>query len=326
MKSKRWISLMLALMLCLSCLTAFAENSVIVKTDYNSANYVRAESACVVGDTVYMTGQSETAFGLYYWKKGMEAPVPLKSEKELIADTSIIFDDMSEEELAEQLALLEENGSDASHALGILFTDGERLLNMNTVTGLVCVVNVNEEIVTFDDVIQIADTNPLYHHEADYMYQSNRNGFAYAGNKLLVAIEDYDNNTGENINNIVIFDLETGKTTISAVPYVTGISNYRDGKAIVTILDWTTYYENPDVRPVLATYDPETDTVSEFATLSSTNIRGLGYLPAMDRIAYAANNRLMGISLKDGSEKQLGFYQGSFYSSSPLQAFGKIAC
>ncbi len=343
---KRFMSLMCALIMACSCgvvtgamaeeeqqLTASLIPSNLFAADGDSGSYYYVTNMVVAGNTIYAVADTDDGEVLCYWRSGMER-YACADMHEYVLDgetktmTRMVFADQFYD-AATLENLMDSNGDpvDGSHAVGTLFTDGNRLMTVNPHTGLVFEIVVDESgAVTYNDIVTLQDTTPLFHEYGDGdRYAVNMRSVTAADGKLYFVPNDWSS-TGYQKSELYIADLTTGEVKLSAVKYVTALTRYKDGKLALRICDEENSYDEEtgtNDYGTVSIYDPATDTAQEFAKLS-TSVNNMYYSDALDVLFYQDSTRLIGFV--NGQEKQVGYVPISYTSYAAIVGQTFIAC
>lgn len=305
---KKIALILAALLLCLSIVSAGAENmSLLLPSTDNS--YIDMVSACTVGDSAYFLAVDSGIACLYRWQPGME------KEEVMIADVDLATNllNMSETEISEFGA---DSQTERIRAFSILFSDGERLLNLDIFSGQVFSVALENNEQVYTDVVTLQSTDLFLHKSEDYVYFPGVSGIACAGGKLIVHIQDWTDDGSEDTR-LVVVDLTTGEVTRSSIPFVKALCSGPDGQAVIVTRDDVTAWHDDGTMdmPVVSLYDPAADTTRPVGEMSIDYLYGaVGYSAQYNAMMYVYNNRIMGYSLSDGTAKQYGFVIDSGYS------------
>ena len=314
---KRIVLMMISLLLCLSMASASALSKTLMEPQ-SDTEYFNVQSGCLVGDTAYFMISGRDGDGLYQWKQGMDAPEMLCGN--MVRSTNYGLDT----DLNELAAGMADSDVDPIHAYSTLFTDGERLMSLNYLNGLVFSIKVEDGKAVYEDIVTLKDLSLFTHKEEDWSYVPSENGMAVVGNKLLTQITDWDN-AGYETSRVVVADLTTGNVTAAKVEFSKALVAGKDGKALIVCRDdMNAYKEDGTIeRPVIVLYDPESDTAQEAGKLDVEYLSGsIGYSAEFDAVMYLKANRIMGHSLTTGEAKQYGFVVTSNYTNIPLLMMG----
>lgn len=319
----RILSFILAMaMVCAMCASALAAGGgvaviggsggavSIFRTSGGGSDYSYVNAMAVVGDTLYALVDTNGGLRLAVWRGGMEAPLMLGQGKD--ENTSALINS-TWYSTPEDLESVE---GDTVHAIGTIFSDGERLLGINTLTGLVFEVKVDGESIAYADVVTLKDTKPFFHQEdGENAYGVSMKSCAAVDGVLYFNTNDWGDD-GYSIDKLYAADLTSGEVSAKTVEHVQRVAPYKDGKLVAVIHDsqnaWnqeTQTYKNPD----LAVYDPATDTAEIKAEMSTSNLDGIDYCAALDAVIFTDQSRIMG--MKDFAEpRQYGYVPMTYVS------------
>lgn len=324
---KKIVSLLLAILMCLSAVSALAENGMVLQPA-NEQEYLNVESACKMGDTAYLIVNNGSKLSLYGWHEGDEEAAMFPGADTLVLAEQMIYASLDDGEAFKSMTdSMREGGLDPDHAVSKLFTDGERLMSLNTVTGLVFEIKVTETGLAFEDIVTLKDMSAFLHIEEDWGYQRTNTGAAVVDGKLYWGISDWDQ-LGVPVQQLLVADLTTGEVTVSGVEFVQQVTAAADGKLLtVNRDDANAMAEDGSVKkPVLNLYDPATDTLTPIGEIDvAYGVGNLAYFEKMDAAIYAMNGRIMAMPLKGGQARQVGFFTGEVNSSTPVVIMGNTA-
>ena len=275
--------------------------------------YYNIEQMTATTDTVYALATTQAGPVLSYWKPGMEANVNIAKDGN--GQALVYAGYYSSAEDLENAQDEAGNPIDGTHAISYLVENGEQLLAVNALTGLVFEVKIDGDKAVFTDLVTVKNTDIFYHVEDDYRYGVTMSGRAIADGKLLLTMNDWDNQ-GKQITALYLIDLQTGELTTSGVEHVIGVTGYKDGKALAIIYDSDNAYDEATQTikyPSVAMYDPKTDTVQTAFDLD-TYVDTVRYCEALDAIVYLDNTRIMGY-LNLTEKKQLGYAPVNYASN-----------
>ncbi len=340
MKQKLFSFLCALVMFC-SCLTlsgAVAEDQSFTAADVpenlfsstDDSDYYSLESMVAVGSTLYAMMYTSNGRALAYWQPGMEKEkmIGLKEATNENGSTSktstlLFATDYSDAESLKADAVAK-GGADADHALGELFTDGTRLLSVNPFTGLVFEIQVDGDSLVYKDIVTLQDATLFFHVYSDdgtsYVLSGGSVSATVTENKLLIFINDWDDNTGKSACKLFIADMTTGAVKTSAVEHVYGLAGYKDGKAIIRLYDVDNAYD-AETQTVnygdVAIYDPAADTAQSIAKLDTYSNLFL-YCAALDTIIYQNNTKVMGLVGDQFTKKQIGYMPIDYVSNAAI--------
>lgn len=295
---KRFMSILLAVLVCLGAASAVGEDRVLLRSgvDEEDGWYLNVVSACAVGDTLYILTRTADGQELYDWREGME-----------------------------EAELCEGGFFDAAHECSMLFTDGERLMSLNTASGAVFAMTVGEDGIGFTDIVTLEDTKPFLHIGADGgAYPAECTGALVCGGSLLWSLNDWSEDD-RLVNRLLICDLSTGRVRASQLTTVSKLCALRGGSALTVLHDLQAAFggDGSFSRPTICLYDPETDTAQPIGEAEvDYAMENIAYSPTLDAALYTANGRILGLSLADGTTRQYGFSTDVNVSGLPAQAIG----
>lgn len=307
-----WMLLCAALALCMTMTSALATDATLHKRPDDDSDYrsTISNSGTMVGDTLYILESTSdgACVNLLKWQMGA---AEMETVAQNLAQSSYV------DTIAELEASIDgwESGAqaDAEHAVSYLFSDGERLMSLNMITGKLFVLKEADGKLDYEDVATISDMTLFRHVGDDYTYLITPQGRAVVGGKLLWLLQDWDDATGMSQNRLLVIDLASGDVKSSQVKAVQSVATYKDGKALITVRDDMDVYDSKTdtYKPAsIQAYDPATDTAEEIGQLqASFRVFGNVYSEAFDALVWVNNNRVTGLKgLKE--EKQYGYMPG----------------
>lgn len=307
-----WMLLCAALALCMTMTSALATDATLHKRPDDDSDYrsTISNSGTMVGDTLYILESTSdgACVNLLKWQMGA---AEMETVAQNLAQSSYL------DTIAELEASIDgwESGAqaDTEHAVSYLFSDGERLMSLNMITGKLFVLKEADGKLDYEDVATISDMTLFRHVSDDYTYLITPQGRAVVGGKLLWLLQDWDDATGMSQNRLLVIDLASGDVKSSQVKAVQSVAAYKDGKALITVRDDMDVYDSKTdtYKPAsIQAYDPATDTAEEIGQLqASFRVFGNVYSEAFDALVWVNNNRVTGLKgLKE--EKQYGYMPG----------------
>ena len=307
-----WMLLCAMLALCLTVTNALAVDATLHKRPDDDSEYrsVMGNSATMVGDTLYILQNTRAGacVNLMKWQPGA---AEMETVAQNLAQSSYV-DTMDELQTTVDDW---ESGvkADVEHAVSYLFSDGERLMSLNMITGKLFAIKEADGTLAYEDIATVKNLEAFRHVSDDYSYVISPEGRAVVGGKLLWLLQDWDDMTGMSKNRMLVIDLATGELKESQIKDVQSVSAYKDGKAILAIRSEEDVYDRKTdtYKPAsLQAYDPATDTAQEIGQLQATyRVFRNVYCEALDALVWVNNNRVMGLKgLKE--EKQFGYMPG----------------
>lgn len=268
----------------------------------------------VIGDTLYFlldNYSGEASLCLYSWTKGQEQATCLA---EGLPQLSVDVDFP-----AEELDKLRQDGMEVDHVIHYMFTDGERLLGLNYVTGLIFEIVPGESGLTYQDVVTMDSTSVFVRMESDYSYLKMPSAAVATDGMALFLISDYDADYNE-FYHLIRVDLSSGKTEESKAQNVRMLLPYKDGKVLLLQRTKENYYDMQNDRYLafdVSEYDVASDTVTVVSQLDN-NLYSMDaqWSDALQAIVWTNNGRIM--ALADGlkTQKQVGYVPLNYVSKS----------
>ena len=314
------IAALCALMaLCLCAGAMAADQTLLAREEPEDDSYFYPERLLKVGDTLYILCRTDVSVQLYRWQEGM-------AEAELLTDALFIgsrFDNM--EEARAYLDNTEDTvPGDPEHAIGnLVFTDGERLLALNHLNGRLFAFSAENGEAVYEDLATVEDASLLRHTASgadSWSYWITPDSWAMAGNKLLLPLSDWNDDTGEPDYRMVTLDLATGAMTRADIPYAERVVSYKDGKALLISRDPQNPYdsEKDEYYPYdLLVWNPADNTTEAKGQLQEDWLNGAAYLPAEDALIYMNDTRIMGVTGMTQQE-QYGYAPVAYGQSSTV--------
>ena len=292
-------TLTLCLTLALMMNTALAVDATILKEEEENWRSMRA--VVTIGDTAYFSIYTDGGAELWHWKEGMADAEPLAKG---LANAEN-YDSL--ETMEQHYQYLLEDGAlsalpDMAHAIGEIFTDGEKLYSVNHLSGLVFSIDVADGKINYTDVVTLKDTTPMYQVEEEYRWYQYPTAVVMAGGKLLWSKSGWDNASRETVYEVYAFDLTDGSVKKASAEHVHTMTAYKDGQVLLFSRDPETEYDQAtgEYRPyIMQAYDPAADKIT--ATLgefSGTNWLNSGEVVCdvnSNTIFYVEGSRIMGL-------------------------------
>lgn len=313
-----WMASML-LAVCLVLSSAMAADVTLMSGIADSEDYVYISQVEIAGDTAYgFVRLDENEARIYAWNENQQ-------DAELWAEGLLYigyFDQLKDVE-----SWLENSNRDASMAkkgISWLFSDGERLMGLNHLTGEIFTMAAENGALKTELLTTIQDTSFFYHVEDDYSYVIMPQTVVAAGGKMLWYYCDWDNAAGTDIYRIMSVDLKDGSVRQASVEHPAAITRGKDGKLLVLSRDPEDAYDSQkkQYKPyaVLA-YDPISDKAEKLGELQTDRwLYTIAYSEELDALLWQQDTRIMGLkNFKE--EMQLAYIPTS--SSNTLAALGK---
>jgi len=313
MMCKRMLRL-LALCLCV-CLTtsALAVDTTILTADLLEPDYMSLGDVAVVGDTAYFKIYTHEEEQIWYWREGMEAA-------EMAAGGLVRGSNYrSVEEAAEEVG--EEK---AKYAIVSMFSDGERLLGLNHLNGLVYAMEIAQGAISFTDVVTLADTSMFYRDSGESRFYWSPTGHAVSGGYLYWQASGWSEKEQKNISRITRFSLKDGSVQDLALGTKVGAANpaaicaYKGGTLLILYRENSQRNEDGKYEAYrLLLYDPLTDEMQMVGVVDDAErVSRMVYAPELDALMYQDSTRIMG-------RKALGDPQ--LYTYVPTTVSGRLA-
>lgn len=319
MTMKKWLTALVSLTLALlMAASALAADATVYKRTEEDEGACYVTDVQTVGDTLYilMRRNEPTSMELYRWKLGMAAP-------ELVAGELCYarrFDTL-EMAMAAKAEADEEDPivGDPAYAIdNVMWSDGERLLFLNPLTGRIFTITGEGGKPVFEDVC-VMDMTALTHVSGDgedaYRYYTGIEQSAAAGNMLYISAYDWDENTGESVYKSLLVNLSTGEVKQAKAGYAQAVTTYRDGKLLLVSRDPQKEWDeekNTFYPFTLLAYDPVADETETVGTWQHEYINGrVCYDSVHDALIYLDETRLMGLTHLTTTE-QYGYLPDSY--------------
>lgn len=282
------------LTMCLAFSSALAADTTLLSWLGESEEFYYVYQVVTAGDTAYfLTRMDDNAACIYTWKEGQQ-------DAELWAEG--LLDISYFDQLKDVESWLENSSRDASMAkkgLSRLFSDGERLMGLNHLTGEIFTVDAKNGVMETQVLTTIQDTSFFYHVEDDYSYVISPQEVVAAGGKMLWYYVDWDNATGRNIYRIISVDLADGSVKAASVEYPMAMTNAGDGTVLVLCRDSENAYDSQrkEYKPFeILRYDPAADKAEKVGELKTEQwLYEIGYHAGMDMLIWQDDTRIMGL-------------------------------
>ena len=280
---KRLIALVLCVMMCLTCMAALAENETIIPPGEDV--YRTIMETAVVGDTVYLRVYTRFSEEIWYWRKGM-------AEAEKACGDLVRASNYHSIEAAEELL-----GAEAArYAIAVLFSDGEQLLGLNPLNGLVYQITFEAGKAVYTDVVELKATFMFYRDFRQDRWYWSPDSIAVSGGYLYWLGSGWSEAEEYNVERITRFSLADGSFCDLNVRDVRALCAYRDGT--VFFLTRKRDYRQADgsYAPYTANvYDPMTDKVTALGEVGGArSIACVTYAPEMDAVLYQDDMAIRG--------------------------------
>lgn len=313
--------LALMLILCMTMSAALAVDTMFFRPEegQDSGSYRMVRNMTVLGDAVYMlSNTSEETYtpAIWYWKPGME-------DAEIYLNRVFYTGYFDTLERAQTTVEEQELDVDLEHGVSRLFSDGERLMGLNHLSGKVFTIAVQDGKAVYEDVVTFKDMSPACHVEEDYSYFISPDNVICMGDKLLWLISDWDSESGESVHKLLSFDLKDGSVKTAALENPRVMAAYKDGKVLVLDRkesdEWDS--EKEMYRPMtMLLYDPATDKSERLGEFEYQGWQPyyLLYSEGLDALLYNDDTRVMGLFNNFKDKKQVSFLPNSYPDSSVL--------
>lgn len=306
-----WIASMI-LTLCLVTSSALAADMTLMSAMADSEDYLYVSQTETAGDTAYFFVRlDDNEASIYAWKESQQ-------EAELWAEGLLYigyFDQLKDVE-----SWLENGNRDVSMAkkgISYLFSDGERLMGLNHLTGEIFTIGAENGVMKPQVLTTIQDTSFFYHVEDDYSYTITPQKVVAAGGKMLWYYVDWDNATSQNVYRIVSVDLADGSVKTAPVENPMAVTAWKDDKVLVLSRDAEEAYDSQkkQYKPYeILSYDPALNKTEKLGEMQTDHwLETIGYSPALDMLIWQADTRVMG--LKNFKEEMQLAYIPTSYSN-----------
>lgn len=278
-----------ALCLCLMATAALAGNETIIDQQMQGDAFTVVTDVAVAKDTAYFRVYTSEGEEIWYWRKGMPAAGRYVAGLARASD----YDTIAEAE--------EALGADkAKYAIVALFSDGERLMGLNHLNGLIYEISVQDGEPVFTDVATSQETCMFYQDfDGDRWYWSPID-LAVSGDYL------YWYSTGSvkegpgNSRRITRISLTDGSCHDIDGERVDAICAYQDGDLLILRRQEASAYPDRSTLPAfpeeILVYDPETDAMTSAGTVASQNrIDSIVYDETLDTMLYQNATSIMGM-------------------------------
>lgn len=306
MKKRMLRLLAMCLSLCLLAAPALAVDATILRDETVMPEYMSFGDAVVVGDTAYFKVYTHDEEQIWYWREGMEQAE--KAAGGLVRGSNYLSVELAASDVGEEKA---------KYAIVALFSDGERLLGLNHLNGLIFAMDVQDGQITFTDVVTLQDTSMFYRDSGEFRFYWSPNSTAVSGGYLYWCSSGWSEKAGDNVGRITRFSLTDGSVydlpmSVDQASYSRSpITAYRSGTILILHRDGKS---GDPYR--LSIYDPLTDDVRDAGVIDDVDsISRIAYAPELDVLLYQDGTRIMG-------RKALG--EAKLYTYVPTTASGRL--
>lgn len=288
MMKKMWaLMLALCLMLTAGCAMA-AEGSIMPEYD-EKENFLRVSDLAVVGEDVYLLCCSGTRMSLWRWTEGMEMA-------EMLRDDFLRADSLAPETPTQGA------GNAVTYAIAALVSDGQRLMGVNPVSGLVFQIHPEEDGVTFTDIVTLQEPSRFFDFSRYGNFFASPTAVAASGDYLYWYGNGWDAAREENRSRITCYSLVDGSFFDVPAERVTTLCAWKDGKICLLSRavpesedDWTLPY-------IASLYDPANGSITKIGEIdTSRSINRIAYAPALDMLLWQEGTNILGMK-PDGGE------------------------
>ncbi len=308
---KRLLRMLAAgLCLCLMAAAALADNTTIIDQQRQGDAFSVVTDVAVVKDTAYFRVYTHDGEEIWYWRAGM--PAAGRYMAGLIRGSD--YDTIAEAEKA--------LGADkAKYAIVALFSDGERLMGLNHLNGLIFEISVQDGEPVFTDVTTSQEICMFYQDfDGDRWYWSPID-LAVSGDYL------YWYSTGSvagekpNLRRITRISLLDGSCHDIDGQNVDAICAYQDGDLLIFRRQEASAYPDRSTLPAfpeeILVYDPETNMLTQAGTVASqSRIDSIAYDEKLDTVLYQDGTSIMGMK---------GLTEPLRYAYINTTAYGRLA-
>lgn len=277
--------LALVLLMCLAAGTALAANVTIIPP-YEAGGYRSVVGTTVVGETVYFYVYTHDGQEIWYWQEGMEAAE--KAVGGLVRATDFgDYDTMASIHGEEK----------AKYAVTELASDGERLMGLNHLSGLIYEISLADGGATFTDVATIQDRAFFYRDSGEDRWYWSPTATASSGGYLYWFSSGWDSAKEQNLKRITRISLTDGSVKELPAENVSAVCAYKDGQLLYVVQD-----EKSEAGRVFGAwaYDPVKDEARRVGTIESGmtsygGISRLAYSQELDAVLYQDGTRILGV-------------------------------
>lgn len=308
MMKKIWTAgIVLTLLLTLLAGTALAANATIIPLN-EEGDYRSVTGTVVVGDTAYFLVYTHDGMEIWHWKEGME-------QAEKAAGGLVRATDFSDHD-----QMVSKYGPEkARYAVTALASNGERLLGVNHVSGLIFEIRLEEGEASFTDVATMEDTAFFYRDSGEDRWYWSPQATASSGGYLYWFSSGWDSVKDQNVKRITRISLTDGTVKDLPAENVSALCAYRDGTMLYVKHEAERAEAEPYVFGAWA-YDPVKDEAGYVGAIESSmqsygSISRIAYSQELDALLYQDGTRILGV--RDfGGEK--------LYAYVNTQAIGRL--
>lgn len=283
---KKCCLLWMILILCLAGSTALAVDGTILSGPADpNAVFTTMSDMAVVGDTIYFHTYQGTCEEIWYWREDM-------AQAEMLATGFVRGSDYVTIEAAEQAVGAEK----AKYAFVEIFSDGERLLALNHLNGLIFEIAVEDGTPVCRDVVTLQANYMFYRDYDTKPWFWRAQGIAAVKDCMYWASSGSTEVPGEHRERITCFSLTDGSFHDIEMENVRAICAYKEDDLLILSRPRSTDQENGKLESRLSVYDPETGTITVLRVLDGTTVpTAIAYAPELDVVLYQKDMCIMGI-------------------------------
>lgn len=292
MKKRLRQALAMCLCMCLLLTGALAADMTIAEDQaLHEQEYRVMTDAAVVGDTAYFRVYTHEGEQIWHWKEGM--PAIEKAAGGLLRASDYPTIEEANEAVGEETA---------KYGLVSIFSDGERLMGLNPLNGLIFQISIADGEATFTDVATAQETFMFYQDYYEERWYWSPSDVAACGGYLYWFSSGSTSEKGVNRQRITRISLTDGSCYDLEVSQVDAICAYKDGTLLILCRADRAVDEagNPLPSPAfpgnLYSYDPATDKLTWAGSIdASSRITDIVYAPELDAVLYQQDTSIMGI-------------------------------
>lgn len=275
-----------ALCLCLLATGALAVDMTIIPDGaVEELQYRVVTDVAVVGDTAYFRVYTRDGEEIWHWHEGM--PEAEKAVGGLVRASNYRTIEDAEAALGAEKA---------KYAIVSLLSDGERLMGLNPLNGLIFQIGIQDGQAVYTDVVTLQANYMFYRDFYEDRWYWSPDDAAVSGGYLYWYSSGSTDVPGENPKRITRFSLADGSFVDLPAEKVRAICPYKDGDLLILSGEYRSLLADGSYAPYkLHVYDPDTGETIEVGSVDGgESIRHMAYAPELDTVLYQVGTSIMG--------------------------------
>lgn len=280
-------ALAMAFSLCVLVTGALAVDATIIPDlAVEELQYRVVTDVAVVSDTAYFRVYTHDGEEIWHWREGM-------AEAEKAVGGLVRASDYPTMEAAEAAVGAEQ----AKHAIVSLFSDGERLMGLNHLNGLIFEIGIQDGRAVFTDVVTLQANYMFYRDYYENRWYWSPNDVAVSGDYFYWSSSGCTDVPGETPRRITRFSLTDGSFIDIPAEKAQAICAYGDGDLLILSGQYRKKQEDGTYLPYrLCVYDPDTGAMTEVGSIDgSESITRIAWAPELDAVLYQAGTSIRGV-------------------------------